>query len=93
MALEDWSAEASLNPEANRERMIQIMSETFNVPAMYGANQAVLSRYAFGRITGIVILTLSLMPFSALNLPAVISLRQDEDPYGARLLTHRHCRA
>ena len=60
--------------KANCERMTRILFETFNVPAMHGDIQVVLSRYASGRTTGIAVVTLSLRPFSSLTLPAVISL-------------------
>jgi len=47
--------EAPMNPKANREKMCQIMFETFNCPNMYISIQAVLSLYASGRTTGIVL--------------------------------------
>ena len=46
--------EAPMNPKANREKMIQLMFETFNVPSFYVGIQAVLSLYSSGRTTGIV---------------------------------------
>ncbi|KAL0236477.1 hypothetical protein GEMRC1_003059 [Eukaryota sp. GEM-RC1] len=46
--------EAPLNPKSNREKMAQIMFETFNVKGAYVSVQAVLSLYASGRTTGIV---------------------------------------
>jgi len=46
--------EAPMNPKANREKMTQIIFETFSAPAFYVQIQAVLSLYASGRTTGIV---------------------------------------
>jgi len=46
--------EAPKNPKPNREKMTEIMFETFDVPSMYIQIQAVLSLYASGRTTGMV---------------------------------------
>jgi centractin len=47
--------EPPLNPRSNRDTAAQILFETFNVPALYTSIQAVLSLYASGRTTGIVL--------------------------------------
>jgi centractin len=47
--------EPPLNPRQNRDMAAQILFEQFNVPAVYMSIQAVLSLYASGRTTGIVL--------------------------------------
>uniref|UniRef100_A0A7N0USI6 Actin-related protein 7 n=1 Tax=Kalanchoe fedtschenkoi TaxID=63787 RepID=A0A7N0USI6_KALFE len=39
-------------PKAIRERLVQMMFETFNISGLYASEQAVLSLYAVGRISG-----------------------------------------
>ena len=47
--------EPALNPKSGREKMTQVIFETFEVPAFYVSISAVLSLYASGRTTGIVV--------------------------------------
>ncbi|XP_074192996.1 actin-5 [Rhinolophus sinicus] len=44
--------EPPLNTMSNKEKVSEILFETFNVPALYLANQGVLSLYASGLTTG-----------------------------------------
>ncbi|KAH8045661.1 hypothetical protein JL721_12564 [Aureococcus anophagefferens] len=47
--------EAPLNAARHRERAAELLFESFNVPALHLAPQAILSLYASGRTTGLVL--------------------------------------
>ena len=67
-------SEVPLYPNIDREKITQIMFETFNTPALYLANQAALSLFASGYETGLVLnsgynKTYSVPIFSCYALP------------------------
>jgi actin-related protein len=69
--------EAPRNPKANREKMTQVMFETFEVSNMYVAIQAVMSLYAAGRTTGLVVdsgdgVTHTVPVFEGFNIPHAV---------------------
>ena len=47
--------EAPLAPRENRIKMAEILFESFGVPALYVATQAILALYAAGKVTGLVV--------------------------------------
>ncbi|XP_024238800.1 actin-3-like [Oncorhynchus tshawytscha] len=44
-----------LSPTTNREKLAEIMFESFSTPAMFIENQSVLSMYSYGRTSGLVL--------------------------------------
>ena len=70
--------EAALNPTRNREKCAEIFFEALNAPAMYFALQAVMSLYASGRTSGIVLdsgegVTQAVPVYEGLILPHAIT--------------------
>lgn len=69
--------EPSLNPREARERMAAVMFETFQVPAFYLSDQAVLALYASACVTGLVVdsgdgVTCTVPIFEGYSLPHAV---------------------
>ncbi|EIW81935.1 actin 5C [Coniophora puteana RWD-64-598 SS2] len=57
--------ETVFNPKAHREKMTQIMFETFGTPAFYVGMRSIFSLYAAGRTTGLIVNSGEEMTFTA----------------------------
>merc|ERR1712233_288406 len=69
--------QAPRNPKANREKMTQVMFETFESKNIYVAIQAVMSLYSAGRTTGLVVdsgdgVTHTVPVFEGFSLPHAV---------------------
>ncbi|XP_054439980.1 actin-related protein T2 [Pteronotus mesoamericanus] len=70
--------EPSLNPREAREKMATVMFESFQVPAFYLSDQAVLALYASACVTGLVVdsgdgVTCTVPIFEGYSLPHAVS--------------------
>ncbi|XP_069893270.1 actin-related protein T2 [Dipodomys merriami] len=70
--------EPSLNPRENREKMAEMVFESFQVPAFYLSDQAVLALYASACVTGLVVdsgdgVTCTVPIFEGYSLPHAVS--------------------
>ncbi|XP_048205767.1 actin-related protein T2 [Perognathus longimembris pacificus] len=70
--------EPSLNPRENREKTAEVMFESFQVPAFYLSDQAVLALYASACVTGLVVdsgdgVTCTVPVFEGYSLPHAVS--------------------
>ncbi|XP_069743470.1 uncharacterized protein [Narcine bancroftii] len=69
--------EPAMNPHHNRERMVEILFEAFNVPLTFVAMQAVLALYSAGQTTGLILdsgdgVTHTVPVYEGYNLPHAI---------------------
>jgi len=70
--------ESPINPKKNRVKATEIFFETFNVPALFVQLQAILSLYASGRTTGVVLdagdgVTSAVPVYEGFTIPHAIS--------------------